>query len=338
MRKLAPINGFEWNPRMSNALRWTVILCVCVAACGPGAEESSSPRTRSEGFVQATDEVQIFYRVLGGTKADTIVVVHGGPGFDSDYLVPDLEPLASQFTLIAYDQRGAGRSTLVSDTTALELADHVEDLEAVRTYFGIARLSLLGHSWGGMLVAAYSLRYPDNTAKLVLSNPSPARRTPYLSELGPRLVAWMDSATLALVPELEANMLDTTMDLQATCRAYWDVMARGYFADPMDTATIHSMQGDFCTSSGDALLNGWVVTRATLRSVGDWDWREDLVSLTAPTLIVTGTGDTMPLEATREWETSLPNARMIVLEGTGHYPHVEQPEEYFRVVGDFLAN
>lgn len=225
----------------------------------------------------------------------------------------------------------------MTDSTALALDDHIEDLEAVRTYFGLERLTLLGHSWGGMLAAAYGLRYPDNTAKLVLSNPSPARRTPYLAELGPKLVAWMDSATLASVPQLEANMTDTTMDLQATCRAYWNVMARGYFADPMDTATIQGMKGDFCTSSGDALLNGWLVTRATLRSIGDWDWRDDLTSLTAPTLIVTGTDDTMPLEATREWESAMPNAEMVVLEDTGHYPHVERPEEYFRVVSGFLA-
>ena len=321
-------------PGPDHVLEDTTVLDGTGAAPPPGR---TFDEPTQEGYVRASDGAQLYYRALGGPAADTVVVVHGGPGFDSDYLLPDLEPLADRFTLIAYDQRGAGRSTLVTDSTALALDDHVEDLEAVRTHFGIERLTLLGHSWGGLLAAAYGLRYPDNTARLVLSNPSPARRTPYLAELGPRLMAWMDSATLASVAQLEANMMDTTMDLQATCRAYWDVMARGYFADPMDTATIQGMKGDFCSSSGDALLNGWLVTRATLRSIGDWDWREDLQALMAPTLIVTGTDDTMPLEATREWASAMPNAEMVVLEDTGHYPHVERPEAYFRVVTDFLG-
>jgi len=311
-----------------------------VPACGgsgsdavPAATEAL--RASSEGFVRVSEGVELYYRITGA-GGDTIVVVHGGPGLDLGYLLPDLEPLTESYTLIAYDQRGAGRSTLVADSTAIHLAAHVSDLDAVRQHFGLERLLLFGHSWGGNLVARYSLAYPQNVAKLVLANPAPARRSPYMQMLGPRVERWMDSTILSEVRELSAARVDTTGDLQAACRAYWAVFARGYFADPFDTATINSMRGDFCTASEPALRNGRIVNRVTWRSLGDWDWREDFNDVNAPVLIVTGTGDTMPLESMREWERAFGNAELSVLEGTGHYPHVERPDEYFRVVTDFL--
>ena len=315
-------------------------LTIWSTACGTESESEAVTGESGpvEGFASgAGEEVRLYYRILGQPAADTIIVVHGGPGLDLGYVLPDLQPLSERFTLIAYDQRGSGLSTLVSDSTVLSLADHVADLEAIRDHFGIERLTLFGHSWGGNLVAAYALDHPERVERLVLANPAPARRTPYLAQLGSKLQAWMDSATLASLPTLRANRIDPSMDLQQTCRAYWRVMARGYFADPMDTATVNGMRGDFCTSSPEALLNARMVNRVTWRSLGDWDWRGTLTALTAPTLIVTGTEDTMPLEATKEWEEFMPNAEMVILEETGHYPQVERPDEYFRVLFAFLG-
>ena len=65
-----------------------------------------------EGFIAAGRGVELFYRALG-SGGDTLVVLHGGPGFSMDYLIDDLTPLAERHTLIFYDQRGSGRSTLV---------------------------------------------------------------------------------------------------------------------------------------------------------------------------------------------------------------------------------
>lgn len=321
--------------------------CFCVLAavlglpaCGGSGSDTVPAATEtlhasSEGFVRISEAIELYYRITGD-GGDTIVVVHGGPGLDLGYLLPDLEPLTASYTLIAYDQRGAGRSTLVEDSTAIHLAAHVADLEAVRQHFGLDRPILLGHSWGGIVVARYAMAYPQHVVKLVLANPAPPRRSPYMQNLGPRVERWMDSTTLAVLPELRAARVDATGDVRSACRAYWAVYARGYFADPFDTATISSMRGDFCTSSGAALLNGRMVNRVTMRSLGEWDWRGDLHQVAVPVLLLTGTGDTMPLESMREWEQSLPHAELVVLEGTGHYPHVERPAEYFRVVTDFL--
>ena len=106
----------------------------------------------NEGSIDAGGGVRLFYRGVGD-GADTIVVLHGGPGFTMDYIAADLEPLAGRHTLIFYDQRGTGGSTLVSDSAGLDAQRFVEDVEAVRLHFALERLVLLGHSWGTGLAA-----------------------------------------------------------------------------------------------------------------------------------------------------------------------------------------
>jgi proline iminopeptidase len=67
----------------------------------------------------------------------------------------DLEPLAARHVLLFYDQRGTGRSTLVSDSSSLDARRFADDLEALRARFGMQRLTLLGHSWGAGVAALY---------------------------------------------------------------------------------------------------------------------------------------------------------------------------------------
>jgi proline iminopeptidase len=89
--------------------------------------------TTSEGYVQTEDSVQLFYNIQGEGK-DTIVVVHGGP-HNSGYLSPDLTPLAAHHTILYYDQRAAGFSSFLRDTSKLGIDDHVPDLETIRNIF-----------------------------------------------------------------------------------------------------------------------------------------------------------------------------------------------------------
>src|SRR6187402_1707194 len=98
-----------------------------------------------EGYIDAGKGVQLYYRTVGSGN-EPVVLIHGGPGFTSDYLADDLAPMARNHKLLIYDQRGIGRSTLVSDSTALAAQRYAEDLEAIRTHLGRERLTLLGHS------------------------------------------------------------------------------------------------------------------------------------------------------------------------------------------------
>jgi proline iminopeptidase len=318
-------------------VRRNLMLAVCASALAACVHDSppSAASQPSEGYVESTDGVELYYRLVGAA-GDTIVVLHGGPGLDMGYLLPDLEPLAQSHVLISYDQRGAGRSSLVSDSALVSIDAHVADLEAVRRHFGMGSMALLGHSWGALLAARYALGHPGRVARMVLMSPAPPRRTPYMQQLGPNVTAWMDSTRLAELNALSAAIQDPTQDAQAACHAFWRLFGRGYFADPHDTVTIGRMRGDFCTAPSAGIRSGWVVNSRTWASLGEWDWRNDFRGVVTPVLVITGMGDIFDLESMHEWEAAFPNARLVLLEGAGHYPHLEQRDALFSSVRDFL--
>ncbi len=290
----------------------------------------------SEGFVQIKKDVELYYQIRG-TGQDTLMMLHGGPGLNFDYLAPDLVLLEESFTLIYYDQRGSGRSALISKPDLLTVDDHVEDLEVIRKYFGIERLTLFGHSWGAMLASFYALQYPAKLHRMVFSSPGPPRSTPYMQQFIPKIMDWMDTPAKAEVQQLMQARQDTTINAITSCEAFWEVFIRGYFADPHDLETIRSMKGSFCTGSKVALRNGAVVSTLTLESAGDFDLREKLHEIDIPVLIISGREDIFPVESMREWKAAYQDSRLVLLDRAGHYPQIEQPEEYFLNVKEFLG-
>src|SRR6185503_16075692 len=174
-----------------------------------------------EGWLAAADGVRIFHRVVGrGSRV--IVYVHGGPGtgMREGY---DLEPLAAAGqTLVMYDQRGSGYSTLVSDPARLTIDAHVDDLEAVRRHFGLRRLNLICLSWGAGVVARYADRFPDRIGLIVFLSPlSPTRA--YLAQRLTHLASLGGPASSAGVSTTLPQMRDrwqpsSDEELAALCR------------------------------------------------------------------------------------------------------------------------
>ena len=304
--------------------------------CGrsPAGTAKTSPDSlpRWEGFVATPDSIRLFTQVVG-SGADTIIVLHGGPGFTLDYLAPDLEPLAVRHTLVFYDQRGTGRSTLVSDSVGLSAPRFVEDLEAIRVHFGLAKPTLLGHSWGVGLAALYAQRYPGATGQLILVDGVPLRRA--------QLSAGFDAMTRARDSTERAEMarwMETRRahpDDAAACRAYYRLWFRPFFANP---AALSRSRGDFCAGTAESRRNKLQsVDRFTMASLGDWDWRTAMASVTLRTLIIHGTADPIPLATAEEWATTLPNARLLTLTNVGHFPYLEVPDRFFAAIDTFLA-
>lgn len=311
-------------------LAFLIFIILYIVQCETSDQEATTLLT--EGYAQSIDEVELYYQIKGAGP-DTLIMLHGGPGLNFDYLAPDLEPLEETFTLIYYDQRGNGRSSLVSESDLLTVDAHVEDLEAVRQYFGLEKMSLFGHSWGALLASFYALEHSANLDKIVLTSPASPRRSPYFEQLTPNIMAWMDSTTAAEAERLRVGRRDTN----ESCEAFWEVYIRGYFADPFDMETIRSMRGSFCTGSEEALRNGAAAGTHTMASAGNFDLRDQLNDIDVPVLIITGTKDIFPIEAMEEWEAAYPDARLVLLEGAGHYPQIERSEEFFRIVREFLT-
>ncbi len=119
-----------------------------------GISMTGGPSAAREQYVGA-GLARLYVRDVG--DGVPIVVVHGGPDFDHEYLLPDMDRLAESFHLVYYDQRGRGRSFAGHGPDDVSLTTEIEDLDRIRDHFGFDRVAVLGHSWGGLLASEYAV-------------------------------------------------------------------------------------------------------------------------------------------------------------------------------------
>lgn len=285
-----------------------------------------------EGYVETSDGVSLFYRLLG-SGSDTVVVIHGGPGLTMDYFLNDLGPLAAKHTLLFYDQRGMGRSTLVSDSVSLDAQRFVDDIEAIRAHFGIKRLTLLGHSWGSALVALYADKYPEHLSKLIVVGVLHLQQY-QLSDAFRKMEENRDSSTLQRMHELREARLADPGNVEV-CREYYVLWFEPFYGNFKGAV---ESKGDFCAGTLESRQNKMSsVDRYTMASLGEWDWQPSLVKVQVPTLVIHGTKDPLPLEGAQSWAATLPNSRLMLLEGIGHFPYLEVPDQFFSAIDQFLT-
>lgn len=282
--------------------------------------------------IESIDGVQLWYSVVG--KGSPIVVVHGGPGMDHTTLAADLVPLTKRHRLIYYDQRGGGRSTLPDDPALLGIEHHVRDLEAVRQHFGLEKMTILAHSFGPAIAALYAIRYPQHVERMIFLGPIPPRKGKFFQEFGAGLEARIDAKQLARARDLQKT-IPAADDVTAVCREYWSIMTPPRVARSLKASVV---KADMCGSPPEAIRYGMTKTLpATFASLGEWDWIAELAAVRAPTLIIHGEEDAIPMAMVAEWATAMPEARLIRLRETAHFPHAERPQRVFAEIETFLS-
>jgi len=286
----------------------------------------------AQHFADAGDGVRLWYSDNG--TGSTVIVIHGGPGMDHDSLSADLAPLKVHHRVIEYDQRGGGRSTLPADEALLTIEHHVNDLEALRKHLGLKKVTLLAHSFGPAIAARYAIRYPDNVERMIFLSPIPPLKGKFFEEVGESLMGRLTEEQIKRSDELQKDF-ETSTDITAVCREYWKIMTPPRLAKSVPLSVVKS---DLCTAPPEAIRYGMTKTNpATFSSLGDWDWTAELARVKAPVLIIHGDEDAIPMAMVAKWVTALPNARILRLAHTGHFPHAEQPKIVFPAIETFLG-
>jgi proline iminopeptidase len=285
------------------------------------------PPPSAEGYTTGTP-VPLYWARHGETGAPRLIVLHGGPGAHHDYLLPQMLELGVDHELLFYDQRGGGRSRTDSPEP-ITWQTHVDDLAAVIGELGDGRPSIVGYSWGGLLavlhlIAASRSRSPLVPRRLVLIDPAPLTRqfrTRFEEEFARRQ---RGAQVAALRDELAASGL-RERDPAAYRQRLFELSVAGYFAHPAAARELTPFR-----VIGKVQQSVWA-------SLADYDVVSDLESLSdrPPAIVVHGREDPIPLESSMDAARAL-GAELVVIEGSGHVPYVEQPKELFTAVHRFL--
>ncbi|HST07868.1 MAG TPA: alpha/beta hydrolase [Gemmatimonadaceae bacterium] len=283
------------------------------------------PAPREQGFTTTTD-VPLYWVKYGQTGAPKLLVLHGGPGADHCYLLPQLLHLGDKHDLLFYDQRGGGKSR-ADARIPVTWKTHVEDLAAVVEEFELDPLSVVGYSWGAMLGMLYAIeqrRNPDRRApsRLVLINPAPMTAE-YRRQFEAEFARRQQSPEIQRMrDELIASGL-RERDPQAYRQRAFELGVAGYFSDPANASDLTPFR-----VVGRVQQSVW-------ESLGDFDVIDDLKGLRVPSIVIAGRDDPIPLASTREAADAL-GVTPVVLDACGHVPYVEQPAKLFAAIDPFL--
>lgn len=287
----------------------------------------------SEGYFPGADNVRLFYRIVGDGKK-TIVFLHGGPGLGIEDGALDLEAVAARgFRFIELNERGGGHSELVSDKARLGIDYYVRDLEALRQYFRLEKMNLVGLSWGAAIVVLYASEYPQNINRIIFLSPM-ATNKPLDDQRDEHLHSLLDKEKSAEEKAI-CSKVATASDAEASelchrCFAFEDNL---YVADP---AHLKRLRGDYCGYTPQAIRNGFMVDDVSFASLGNWDFAPLLARIHAPCLVIEGAQTNVPLDATELWAKLLPNSRLLLIPEAGHMNWLDQPEAVTSAIGDFF--
>ena len=309
------------------------------------AERIPPARTRpanvypiQEGFVDANG-VMIYYQILG--RGEPLMIVHGGPGASHDYFLPYLLPLARHNKVIFIDERGSGRSQKLEDPSGYTVENMVEDVEAVRQALGLGRMSLLGHSYGGVLAQAYALKYQRNLSHLILA--STFSSTKALNEVFVRMKEKMPPELRQRIDKLEAaglyghgkdfekNRYTNDYMIAAWGEGYFPYVYQNHPDPNYDPVANGNMSWDLYREMWGS--DGEFVVDGNLRSV---EYTDRLAGIKVPTLIIAGDHDESDPSLSEAMHEKIAGSKLVILQKSGHMTFVDQPGMFLETVDTFV--
>ncbi len=281
-----------------------------------------------EGYLQTRDG-RIYYRSLGDGFLTPLVLLHGGPGFPSDYLV-GFESLAVNRRVILYDQLGCGRSDHCEDRPELwQLERFIDELGQVLDELGVQRAALFGNSWGAMLAAGFALRFPERVSGLICASPCLSTRL-WLEdaqmckeEMGEEWnlsLARLEQEGRTESPEFER--LKEEFNQRFVCRLVPSPQVIEKAHERFGAHVYRAMWGPaefVCTGN-----------------LKDQDLSDELFKIGVPVLFTCGKYDEARPETVRFYASRIPGAKVNVFHHSAHLAHLEEPGAFFSSLANFL--
>lgn len=251
-------------------------------------------------------------------KKPTLLLLHGGPGFDHSTFKPFFSEFSDLAQVIYLDQRGMGRSD-AGDTSSWNLDRWARDVKAFCDALEIEKPIVLGHSFGGFVAIKYGAMFPDHPSKLIISS-SLARIDSNTSMNWYRELGGDRAADLYRLVFIERDM------------SYFDDFLNEVY--PLYNTTPQNPD-----AGKRAVLHKRVAEHFFLGEATDLDLRQDVANIICPTLVLAGDRDPMtPLitadELTRQLRTSV--GRYEVVRNAGHGTWKDKPEATATILREFM--
>jgi len=317
-----------------------ILMVIAMTACGsltalpspgiPLTKVTEPPVSEPITGLQAVNGTHLYYEIIG--KGAPLVILHGGPGGSHRYFLPYLAGLANEFQLFFYDLRGTGLSDGELDLAAITIDQYVEDLEAMRVAFGLEKISLMGHSWGAIFALAYAYKYQEHLDHLILVDSLPLNDT-FMVEMNDTLKERVQGLSKEAQVELSTTCTQPYKELSPlelqSCNQIDDQVK---FYDPANAAEVEWAMEENSIKNSETLRS---LIRTSFNRV-KLDLEAQLPTVKVPTLIVHGSFDAVPSGSSEYLQQKIPGSEIIIFQESGHFPFIEQPEQFVTALREFL--
>lgn len=287
-------------------------LCAALLAAASLAAQQSPANPPAEGFI-AAGGLRLHYVQWGNPNAPPLVLLHGIDRIARtfDHVAPRF---ADRYRVIAMDLRGHGDSGWDAQGRYL-VEDHANDLEALVRTLGLRNITLWGNSTGGRVVQVFAGLHPELVSAVIAEDVGPERPRSIADAYARRVK--QEESGWASPEELLAQMRRAAQPLP-------DAVLEPY----VRYGTKRRDDGRLVWKRDPNLVKGFVETEL---------WRY-VRNIKAPILYVLGGRSTIVPPATQEeLKKTLPQVRIVTMPGLGHYPSDEKPDEFVRIVNEFLS-
>jgi 4,5:9,10-diseco-3-hydroxy-5,9,17-trioxoandrosta-1(10),2-diene-4-oate hydrolase len=256
-----------------------------------------------------------------GDKGTVVILIHG-LGASADIWRHNVEALAEQHRVYVPDVIGFGRSD--KPGPSFSPFDYTRFLDDFLNILNIERASLIGQSLGGAIALHYALHFPQKVSKLVLVDSA---------GLGKEVIWTLRLMSIPLLGELVSYPSRKGVELFFKFAVRDPALVTKDFVDLYYNFFSQPGFQKFLLKIVRSIINVAGAREQVLAPLMD-----NLSKITQPALIIWGEKDrVLPLKHAYRGKKNLPNAELKIIEGCGHIPFFERPEEFNRLVLEFLS-
>lgn len=291
----------------------------------------------------------LYVERYGKHNQTPIIFLHGGPGDGCMLLSGLAQTLSDTYDCVCFDQMGCGRSEKIPEDTPFGMDEHTDMIEALRQALGFDKVILYGHGYGGMLACLYAKRYPESVLGIIYDCPSfnfIASVKSLAQFLFREVFIYKDKKSSAYLQC--THILDTVyQDGDIVCVKDVQQMLR-YIENTGIRFYLHKKNANFFSALFNSLvaedINSKEKEALFMRKLTDdgklcCDMTGLLSQNKQPSLLLVGKYDPIcSLEQRRAYIENAENGELVILENSGSFPHLEEPEQHVYSVEEFITN
>lgn len=295
----------------------------------------SCQNTNTGTYYEMIGNLKLNYTIKG--KGPVMIVGHINSGKIGYEL--SLQALEKHFTMVYYEPRGTGMSQAPQTLDGYNQDEMLKEIDALRKYLKVDKIWLFGHSDQSAIALEYALKFPKNTAGLILTGTSliGTQQETLDRRKKSETRRAKESAWFAKVLQDWDYMIANHSQNDAEGQDISEAPIKWWCYNKESANKVIPIVKQIAKAGRRKPINGIYWTERQSERQKYLDTQKQFPSISTDILIINGTQDTNnPVQYAEDLHKVLPTSKLVFIEQAGHFPWIENPEKTFQAIESWL--